>query len=241
VLEGLQRLHDLQRLDDELTALEEEHAAVPARRSRIREEREACEQRLAGAKQSLQDGDAEQRRAERELQDQEALLKRLEGQQFQVKTNEAYSALLSEMEHARLAISDCETRILESMDAIETARADLASGERERRETDARLGAEERTLEARERELAEAIAGLRKQRDELGGRLAADLLARYERIASRRRPAVVMVSKELCEGCQVDIPPQSYIEILRAERLIACGNCHRILIHQEKLSARAAS
>jgi predicted nucleic acid-binding Zn-ribbon protein len=71
------------------------------------------------------------------LQDQEALLKRLEGQQFQVKSNDAYTALLHEMEHAKQAISDCETRILESMDAIETSRSELTRGAGPRRAREA--------------------------------------------------------------------------------------------------------
>ncbi len=241
MLEGLERLVELQRVDDELTALEEENGAVPARRTRIAEARAASEQNLAGARAALESAEAGQRQAEATLQEQESLLQRLEGQQFQVKSNEAYTALLHEMDQARQAISDCETRILEAMEAIESARAALRSAEEGARSSAVQLAAEEKALDAREQELAREIATVRERRGALCAQIEAELLARYAKIASSRRPAVVLVSEEMCLGCRVDIPPQSYIEIRRGERVITCGNCHRILIHEEKLSASAAS
>ncbi len=240
MLEGLKHLLELQRLDDELIALEQEHAAVPDRRGRLRDAREAGEARAAAAREALQGGEAQQRGAEQGLQDQEALLKKLEGQQFQVKTNEAYTALLHEMDAARQAISDCETRILESMEAIETAREALRKAEAAAREEGRRIDADEQSLEAREKELAAGIARLREERGGVARRVPAELAGRYERIASRRRPVVVVVTRELCEGCRVNIPPQSYIEILRGENVVTCGHCQRILIHQERLGASAS-
>jgi predicted nucleic acid-binding Zn-ribbon protein len=237
LVEGLRHLLDLQRLDDELIAAEEEHAGIPKRRAGIAETRRAGEERLGGLRQTLEDAELAQRRAEQELQDQEALLRKLEGQQFQVKTNEAYTALLHEMDAARQAISDCETRILESMEGIEAAKEALAGGERGVREEAARLDAEEQALARREAELETKLAELRQRRTELCENVPRELRERYERIAARRRPAVVLVQRESCEGCRVDIPPQDYIEILRAERIVACGRCQRILVHADKLEA----
>jgi predicted nucleic acid-binding Zn-ribbon protein len=231
VLEGLKHLLELQHLDDELFASEQEHAAVPDNRSRIHDARQAGEARIAAARQALEDAEAGQRRAEKDLQDHEALLQKLEGQQFQVKSNVAYTALLHEMDAARQAISDCETLILESMEAIESAREVLGTAEGTARGEGTQLEAKEQALDAREKELAASIARLREQRGELVGGIARELRELYERIASRRRPAVVLVSKELCEGCRVDIPPQAYIEIRRRERIVTCGHCQRILVH----------
>ncbi len=235
MLEGLQRLVDLQRLDDELNALEGEHAGLPGRRDALAEERAADEERLAAAKLALETTESDQRRAEREVQDREAQLKRLEGQQFQVKSNEAYKALLHEIDQAKQAISAGETRILEDMEAIEEERSQLRSAEAETTESFARIETEKRALDARERELVAGIDDLRGKREKLTGLLERKLLEQYARIASRRTPAVVLIDKEMCSGCRVDIPPQTYIEILRSDGIHACGNCHRILIHAESL------
>jgi len=239
LVEGLRPLLDLQHLDDELIAAEEAHADIPKRRAGIAEARSAGEERLTGLRKTLEEAELAQRRAEQELQDQEALLGKLESQQFQVKTNEAYTALLHEMDAARQAISDCETRILESMEGIESAKQALAGGERGVREETGRMDAEEEALTRREAELETQIAELRQRRGELCERVPRDLRERYERISARRRPAVVLVQRESCAGCRVDIPPQDYIEILRGENIVACRRCQRILVHAEKLAAAA--
>ena len=156
--------------------------------------------------------------------------KRLESQQFQVKTNDAYTALLHEIERAQRAISDCETRLLEGMDAIESARAAMASAESAGRESVKRLEAEGQALDAREKQLGEDLARLRAARERVVAASDAKLIEQYERIATRRRPVVVRIRGTLCLGCRVDIPPQLRIEIQR-------GSAH----HLRKLPADPAA
>ena len=121
------------------------------------------------------------------------------------------------------------------MDAIEAARARIAEAEQERRSTSAELDAELKALDERDEQLKQELARVRSAREELTRDLDAQLLSRYDRVASRRRPAVAVVSGELCLGCRVGIPPQQYIELLRGESLVACGSCTRILIHERWL------
>jgi hypothetical protein len=233
----LTQLIELQRVDDELVSLQTEYDGLPGHRERIEQERSACDEQLAAAKQALQDGEGGLRQAEALLQDQETLLQRLEGQQFQIKSNDAYTTLLREMEHARESISEHETKILEHMDAIEQSRGQLAEAEKQVGETRSRLEAERRAIDARDTECTSEIDRLRVLRAEVGPGIGPELLNHYERVAKRRRPAVILVKEERCGGCRVGIPPQSFIEILRSEMIVTCGNCARILIHAEKLES----
>jgi hypothetical protein len=241
VLESLQHLLELQQLDVGIASREEELAALPGKRKQFEETRAAVAAELARAREAIQNGEFDQRQAEASLQDQEALLRRLEGQQFQVKDNAAYTALLHEMERAKEMISDRETRILEGMDAAEAARQALATAEAEDRATRERLVSEEQATDVREEQLQRELAELNARRVEVGPKLDAKILAVYEKILRRRRPALALVSDEMCQGCRVGIPAQNYIEILKGERIITCGNCHRILIHPEMVSSAGAS
>jgi predicted nucleic acid-binding Zn-ribbon protein len=240
VLESLQHLLELQQLDVGIASREQELAALPGKRKQFEELRAAVAAKLVQAREALQGGELDQRQAEASLQDHEALLRRLEGQQFQVKDNTAYTALLNEMEHAKEVISDCETRILEGMDAAEAAREALAAAEADDRATRERLDSEERAADAREEQLQRELAELNARRVEVGPKLDAKVLAVYEKILTRRRPALALVSEEMCQGCRVGIPAQNYIEILKGERIITCGNCHRILVHPEMVSSAGA-
>jgi predicted nucleic acid-binding Zn-ribbon protein len=237
VLEGLQHLLELQRLDGEITRRRETLAAMPAKRKQLEESSAAASASLEAARVQQQAAEMQQRQAESSLQDQEALLQKLEGQQFQVKDNTAYTALLSEMEHAKTAISTCETDILEGMEAVEAANEALARAETEDRDASARQESELRELDAREEKLQGELAKLNGERDAVGPKLEKSMLAAYEKVAKRKSPALALVKQETCEGCRVGIPSQNYIEILKAERLIICGNCNRILLHPDMVTS----
>jgi predicted nucleic acid-binding Zn-ribbon protein len=231
LIEGLRRLIDLQRLDEELAAAEEESARIPEQREVLAERRAAAEQERELAGQLLAGVEGVQRSAETAVQDKQALLQKLEGQQFQVKSNEAYTALLHEMEQAKEAISLGETRILEAMEEIDTARERVAEAERQAEATANAVSEQQRALDEREKELAGRIGELRAARDAASGEVEPELLAHYVRIGRRRRPVLARVREETCLGCRVKIPPQTQIELLRCEELITCSSCHRILIH----------
>jgi len=240
VLEGLNELVGLSQLDSQLAVLEAERAGIPEKRAASAQERETGETRLAAASEIVSEAELAQRRCETDAQDKEALLAKLESQQHQVKTNEAYSALLTEMEQAREAISQAETGVLEAMEAIESAGNELAALEEQTRAVTERLDSEEKAWDERESALDSEITSLRQRREEQLGTLDGELAARYERVASRRSPAVAVITGEICLGCRVGIPPQAFIEILTGEALVSCNHCHRILIHRDQLAAAEA-
>ena len=157
-----------------------------------------------------------------------------------MKSNEAYTALLSEMEQAKNAISDAETRVLEAMEQIEQSRAALSALEGQVRGATERIDAQERELEKRAGSLESEIAALAARRAERCAGVDAALLGRYEKILSRRAPAVALVSKETCLGCRVGIPPQAAIELLKGEEIVTCGTCQRILIREELAASTSA-
>jgi predicted nucleic acid-binding Zn-ribbon protein len=239
VIEGLRQLVRLQDLDAELHRAEQESAGLPARRAALVEKLAAAELRESQAGEALTLAEASQRRAETERQDREALHKKLEGQQFQVKSNEAYTALLHEMEAARRAISDCETRILEAMVAIDAAHSERAAAREQLAQVRAQGEKDVAVLDAREQELGARIGELREQRGALAAGVDASLREQYERIASRHRPALASVRGGICQGCRVDVPAQLQIELLRGEKLQRCLSCHRILIPAKVLEQAA--
>ena len=230
MVEGLRHLIELQKLDDELATLEEEHRALPSRRQALADQQAAAEERLAASRKAARAAEAAQRQAEHDLQDREAAVAKLEGQQHQVKTNEAYTALLREIDHAREAISGCETRILEAMEEVQAAADAATSAEAEVKAARERSEVGERALLAREGELGARIEQLRAQRVGIREQVERSLAELYERIATRKRPAVVLVTRSICTGCRVDIPPQIFLDLQSRKRVVTCERCQRILV-----------
>ncbi len=230
MLPGIQALVELSRLDVQIAELEEERAGMPAARDAFAKERERCAVAVAAAEAALLEAEQEQRRHESAVADQEAQVARLEGQQFQVKTNVAYRALLHEIDAARAAISEAETRILEAMEAIEEARAELERARAAAAAAEERIAADERQLADRERSIEQSLGNLKRERDAAASGIDAAQLERYAKIASRRRPAVAVAHNGICMGCRVGLPPQLLLEMRKGLELIVCHNCHRILV-----------
>ncbi|HKA16208.1 MAG TPA: C4-type zinc ribbon domain-containing protein [Myxococcota bacterium] len=230
MLQGIQALLELSKVDVQIAELEDERRGLPAARAALHQEREKGQAAVEAAQSALLAAEQEQRRHEAAVADREALVKRLEGQQHQIKTNEAYTVLLHEIDVARAAISDAETKILEAMEGIESARAALDRARAAAKGTEDRAAQQQRAFDEREKSLDQTLGNLRREREALVGGVDVPLLQRYDRIAVRRRPAVAIADKGKCLGCHVSVPPQVVLELRRGVGLHTCGNCQRILV-----------
>jgi len=235
MVEGLKGLVELARIDTEIATRVSRKDALPAKRRKCEERRRTSADRIVTARAATESVELAQRQHEARARDQQALLEKLEGQQHQVKSNEAYTTLLHEMEVAKDAISEAETAVLESMEILDQGQADIASAERVHAEEVAATEAEETDLDASERALDAELEAYRSERAALSQTIDRATLTLYERVARRRIPAIAVVTNETCTGCSVGIPPQNYLEVRTAESLISCGQCNRILIHQVHL------
>jgi predicted nucleic acid-binding Zn-ribbon protein len=230
VREVLRQLVVLQGVDETRHRLHAELEAIPAQRAGLDAAEAAARDHVARARATFEAAQLELRQVESTLRDQESLKVRLEGQQSQVKTNIAYTALLHEIEGAAGAISETETRILELMDAVQGARREVEEAERELARAEGDLRERRQALEARSEELAKEQARAEAERAGLAAGIESTVLARYERILERRRPALALVEHGICMGCRMGVPPQRIVEIRAGHDLVTCGSCRRILV-----------
>ena len=81
------------------------------------------------------------------------------------------------------------------------------------------------------KESLDKIEKEKEMRDTYLSEIDKDLLDRYKQIQGLRNGiAVAFAEAERCLGCNMKIPPQIYNEAVRAEKLVSCPNCHRILV-----------
>jgi predicted nucleic acid-binding Zn-ribbon protein len=230
VRDVLRQLAGLQRVDEARHRLGTELATIPAQRAALDAAESAAREQAAGARAALETAQLELRRAASTLREQEAARQRLEGQQGQVKSNAAYTALLHEIEGAASVISETETRILELMDAVQAARSQTETADRELARLEIDLRERRQGLEVRAEELAKEGARADAERASLAAAIETGVLVRYERILERRRPAIALVQNGVCMGCRVGVPPQRIVEMHAGHDLVTCGSCRRILV-----------
>ncbi len=222
-------------VDEELAAVDEELARIPEDRQSTEDELALAGETLAQARQLLADQELEERRLEARMSEQEALLERLNAQTSQVTSPQAYAALQHEIEHASEASSEFETRALELMEAIDRGRGEVAAAEDRLRRAEEETPAQLDELTQRERRRVAERETLVERRQKSCQCLDSRLLAHYERVAVKRRPAVGVFETEVCPVCGVAVPTQRASEIKSARAVHACSSCHRLLVPAQAL------
>ena len=80
-------------------------------------------------------------------------------------------------------------------------------------------------------ELEECLA----TQEEIGKNLDPFLMNRFAKISKMNNgSAVVPVINEVCMGCYMNIPPQLFIEVQRAKKMITCPQCSRIIYFEKE-------
>ena len=239
--ETLHELIRVQRIDTQMVEVQEQIANIPLQRIQARESREQTRAAVETARERLHEKQRDERRLETELNDKEALCKKLESQSYEVASNHAYRAILHEIDEARRFISEHETAVLELMDAIEEAERTLEAREAEAEETERRTTSQEAELEVRDGELQRELAHLQDVYQTRAALVEPDLLKRYQSLKPRRTPVIVALgSSTNCPKCRIELPPQFTLDLRNGDGMATCRSCDRILVGAHVMAAAMA-
>lgn len=225
-------LIELQKIDNELQALEELKGDLPQRVKEITEEVDNLAQTTSARQQELEETRRQRFHWDGELKALQDKLNKYREQLYAVKSNREYDAITLEIETVEQKIDETETKILELIEKEEKAAAAV-------KELESQLVSVRENLAAKEQELQQKISKTEAEfkqwqlkRQALLPQIRKPILATYERIRKvRGRKTVVELSKYACGGCYSAIPPQKALEIRNMDQLILCESCGRILIY----------
>jgi predicted nucleic acid-binding Zn-ribbon protein len=226
----VEELIALQELDQRIATQETAARAIPplvrgleSRLQSARDAREAARGAYAGLEKTRRLKEGELKQVEEQVKGKQARL-------WEIKKNEEYSAVLKEIELLKATRSALEEEILLLFDQIEGASRTVAAREGELKDRDAEFARLRAAKEAELTRLQQEVAEFTKQRAGRARRIEAGLLQGYTRLLkSRSGLAVVPVKDGSCSGCFVALTPQAHTEVRKAEVLMTCANCQRIL------------
>lgn len=174
----------------------------------------------------------ERRHLESALQDDEAKIKKFQGDLMQAKSNREYQACQKEIDMLKSKIDGEEERLLGLMDELDDHRADHDEELRKLSEDKAAKQKDIDVIKERMAFLENEIKNLETQKPGYLKEIDPALTKRYERILAKLGTvAVTRVEGEGCGGCGAQQPPQLIVEIKRNDKVITCQACGRILIH----------
>ncbi len=165
----------------------------------------------------------------------QALIKKYEKQQDNVKNNREFEAINKEIEMQELEVKLNEKH-------IKDATFEQKDRTNSRIKTEEKIKDVEDALKLKRKELEKITADtekeekvLAKKSDEAKEKVDPRLLLAYERIRNSYRNglAVVPILRDSCGGCFNVIPPQRQSEIRQHKKIIVCEHCGRIVVDSD--------
>ena len=203
---------------------------IPGKLAQLQRRLEDLKKGAAAAHAALEASRLERRAKEGQAQDLEGEIRRLNTQLFQIKTNEAYAAMLREIDAAKGRKSALETDVLVLMEREEQQAAEVKAREAALAADTLTLDAERRRVEQERAALEERVRAADAARQGLVAKLEAQVRNRYERVfASKGGRAVGLVAHGACGGCGAALPPQMLAEVRSRGAIKVCEACGRLL------------
>jgi predicted nucleic acid-binding Zn-ribbon protein len=222
----LERLLAVQALDIELAALETRREEVPRRRAEMTREITALEQERSQREEARERARISRRGKEGDLGLVRERLAKYERQLNEVKTNVAYSALLSEIQRSKREIGQLEDEILDLMAEREEHDGRITALDAELGEKRGATAAALEALTAEEAEIDREVAHARERRERIAAEVEPGVYRMYDRLRRARRfPALVPLRGRACGSCHSALPPQVLREITHEGALHVCEAC----------------
>jgi len=231
--ENIKLLMELQHIDLEVRKLDEEmiagNAELEKRRASINEHKESIEELESRGVACEQ----KKKELETEVEDEFAKIKDRQTKMMNVQTNREYQSLLKEIEDGKEANRQREDEAVLLMEEIESIQKKL-------NELKNVANAESKLLKEAEGTVAEQVTELngkkttiQKKRTTKTKEINETVLKRYELLREKRSGvAIVGVSNGVCQGCNMNIPPQMFNNLMRAQELLSCPICNRMMFYQ---------
>ncbi len=228
----LRYLYDLQLVDNEVNKIAILRGELPLEVSDLEDELAGLSTRIDNLEKDVKELENAVSDKKNEIVEAQALIKKYEEQQKNVRNNREYDSLSKEIEFQNLEIQLCEKRIREFTADAEKKRETIAVS---------KTNFEERSgdLKQKQTELANIVSEtkleeerLQAKLDEIEQNIDERYLTAYKRIKSNARNglAVVTVERNACGGCFNKIPPQRQADIRLSKQIIVCEYCGRILV-----------
>ena len=232
----LQNLLDLQNVDIRLTDVRARLAAFPKKVADVEARVAAAQAEVEASKAAQLATIKDRKKYDLDVEQWKERVRKYKDQTSQVKTNEAYKALLHEVQMAEAEIAKAEDRLLEQMVAGEEYDRQVKASEKMLKQVEDVARGSRAKIEADKSAAEKELAELNAERARCVAEIPESLRDHYERIAKRHNGiALAEVRDEMCSACGMRVRPHVFQEMRRSasEEMFHCETCTRILYYIE--------
>lgn len=230
MIEELRNLIELQNTDTEIVRKTDLIETIPKKISAFERPLKEARASFERAKHKYESVEKKRREKERSLDELNEKIKKLKARTSEIKTNKEYQAHLKEIESAEREIRSVEDSILSLMEMLEEARKELKAEEEKVKIEETRMADIEKGLMKEVEEAKKEIEILKARRVDIARKVGPEVYKLYiSLLEAKKGLAVTEVRDEVCQGCNMSISPQLYVEIKKNDKIYQCPQCHRIL------------
>jgi len=152
-----------------------------------------------------------------------------------VKTNKEYQSSLKEIEDIKLKNSEIEDEMLEFLEKIERAEKDLSERKQSYSQIVDDTNREKDSIKRDTDQCKQKLAQLESDRNVVTDALDSTIFDIFYRVKAKQSDAVAIVEVKdaVCQGCNLNIPPQMYIDLQHRNSLKNCPSCERIIYWED--------
>jgi predicted nucleic acid-binding Zn-ribbon protein len=228
--EKIHVLVQLQTIEKEKSGIEATLSQVQGKMAEAQARFQGVETRLAQCQDQIEALKKTYRELDREAQQNRGRQAKSQERLHGVKTNKEYQSLLKEIEELKRIDSQHEDRMLACLYDIETAQSQLAALRVEYQTVTAQVAEAKEKIRQESQENENRLALCQQEWDRVFRLVDPKLYALYRQVRDRiPGDAISGVVGATCQGCHLNIPPQSYNELKSSEVLNFCPHCQRII------------
>ncbi|MGD8764225.1 MAG: C4-type zinc ribbon domain-containing protein [Desulfobacteraceae bacterium] len=147
------------------------------------------------------------------------------------KTNKEYQSSVKEIEDIEAINSNIEDEMLNFLDHMESAENTLTQTRAEYTKRVDQTNVEKVAIENEAVNGKQQLVRLDEDWQKISAQIDPDLLEAFNKTKLNHTNGIAIVTAKnaVCQGCNMNIPPQLYNELHRFDRLINCPHCERII------------
>ena len=233
--EKIKKLAELQSIDSKLSFIEKSKGNLPYIVNELTQEISESNYEIAGLENLKTELENSLKESKSTIESSRIMLEKYKNQRNMVTNNKEYEALIKEIEFREGLVVEEEQNVKNMSENIIKNSTVLESKTKAVAEKIQMLNEKKNQLEEKLAETSEEQKILEEKRNNLVAKIDKHLYNLYERIyGSKGQVAVVPANEGHCGGCFTILPSQKLSELKRAESIVQCDACSRILFYEIK-------
>ncbi|MDR2616371.1 MAG: C4-type zinc ribbon domain-containing protein [Endomicrobium sp.] len=228
--QDLEMLYELQSYDTKIDNLKKQiHQALLS----IEQKKKDLQNKridFEGKKKSFVEINSVRKEKEAVLNSKEELISKHSLELNKVKSNETYKALFLEIDKIKADKNVVEDEVLQLLDTIDKEMLVIKNLEKDLQDFESKIKSDISEIESLIESLKKEIVAVENSRQEQESKVSKSIFMQYERLREGRDGVgLVLVDGESCGGCGMVLRPQLINQAQKAQELVFCDNCSRIL------------